>query len=1126
MRVMTVLLALALAACQPALPDAEPGFDQLAASQPRADADGDGDPDDTDCAPNDPTIFTGATEACDVVDSDCDGSLVDEFDDTDSDGEPDCTDVDDDGDGDPDVSDCAWLDPTIFAGATEACDTVDSDCDGDYVDEFDDTDSDGNPDCIDGDDDGDGDPDLTDCEPLDDAIYTGAVEACDALDSDCDGDLVDGFADTDSDGTPNCVDGDADGDGWGAALDCDDLDDDVHPGALELCDGVDSDCDGDLVDGFTDTDGDGMPDCAEDDSDGDGSLDIDDCAPLDPDVFPGNIEVPDDGVDNDCSGDDTVSCYDDADGDGFGGGTPTLLEGACGDLLADGSDCDDGDELIHPGADELCDGVDNDCDGDADEDLDYVDWYADADGDGFGDPDQPWSDNPACEPPDGYTDDAGDCDDEDPAIHPDAEELCDGADSDCDGVLDEQEADGDGDGVPPCDGDCDDDDPDVYRGAVEICDDGLDQDCDGAEDPDLDRDDPQCWPGGCSTAGRQAHPGLLLLALPLLPLLARRRRRLSRTAPLALTLLALLSLAPQRADAFEVEQALRQLDFAREELARGELSKALRSAETALRLCPTCQDGVVIKAFAWEALGSLRLAEAHLLAYVEVAGENTASVEATVALERVQKALVHSHRRGAVRSTPFGVDEVMMSPLIGVDPEPYRERIHKALDKGLCAVGRAAAAELILADPHAQDGWKLMGDAARCAGEIRQSVVAYRRYADAGGQERSIREMVQTLSMNLCTVVIHVDAADADARIDTGTEYLTPLELGGTFTFPDAPANLEMTLVVSGLGLRTEELAIPGLFPGDVHEVTVATEQIGTGRVRLAEAVPEGVNASFVSGERVLSPAPGEAVEVTAGALVGRVRSADGEAEVLVQVPRDGELLFEPGAHLPTSLTVAGLPAGASVRLVIRPAAGEPVEQTRALPAELGGWDPATGVRVSPPTRFGSLPAGTGGLFVDHPGLGQGSTPIELEGGSARTLTWPLETLDGVPRVRDAWLAWTKVERQATTGRARTGALAATSAILAGAGAALLIGAAAQNPRLASSRSIGIAATTSAFDEAAYEQAWLDNQAAQQARSALVTSGGISLGIGGVGFAITLGSARAAGSAEARLEPWDPSAVE
>lgn len=135
-----------------------------------------------------------------------------------------------------------------------------------------------------------------------------------------------------------------------------------------------------------------------------------------------------------------VPTCDDLDGDGYN---------ACVDQ------CDDDPER-HPGREELCDGLDNDCDGQVDEDND---------GDG-------WS---ACQ---------GDCDDWDATVHPGAQELCDRKDNDCSGDLPSWETDGDGDGFAGCEGDCDESRGEVFPGAPELCD-GLDNDCDDQVDEEV-----------------------------------------------------------------------------------------------------------------------------------------------------------------------------------------------------------------------------------------------------------------------------------------------------------------------------------------------------------------------------------------------------------------------------------------------------------------------------------------------------------------------------------------------------------------------------------------------------------------------------------------------------------------
>lgn len=177
-----------------------------------------------------------------------------------------------------------------------------------------------------------------------------------------------------------------------------------------------------------------LPEFCGYDFDGDGWADIEgDCNDDDDSINPGADEVPYDGIDQDCDGEDLV----DVDGDGFS---------------PEDGDCNDDDDSINPDADEIpYDGIDQDCDG---EDL------TDVDGDGF-------------------TPDDGDCDDDNEDINPDAEEIpYDGIDQDCDG---EDLDDVDGDGFSPDDGDCDDENEDINPDAEEIPNDGIDQDCNGED---------------------------------------------------------------------------------------------------------------------------------------------------------------------------------------------------------------------------------------------------------------------------------------------------------------------------------------------------------------------------------------------------------------------------------------------------------------------------------------------------------------------------------------------------------------------------------------------------------------------------------------------------------------------
>jgi len=175
-----------------------------------------------------------------------------------------------------------------------------------------------------------------------------------------------------------------------------------------------------------------------------------------------------------------------------------------GDGVHTPEDCDDTDATVFPGAEETCNGRDDDCDGETDESVQQA-FYIDEDGDGHGDPTRTtW----ACSLPSGAAELADDCNDANPDISPSADEVCNDEDDDCDGFVDEDarvdryiDADGDGygdgaaeacpdaSGFSDLPGDCNDADPLVHPGVVADSCDGEDSDCDG----DVDEDSKPGW---------------------------------------------------------------------------------------------------------------------------------------------------------------------------------------------------------------------------------------------------------------------------------------------------------------------------------------------------------------------------------------------------------------------------------------------------------------------------------------------------------------------------------------------------------------------------------------------------------------------------------------------------------
>ncbi len=255
--------------------------------------------------------------------------------------------------------------------------------------------------------------------------------------------------------TNRSKDVDYDGDSYNETQgDCNENDSLINPGEIEICDGRDNNCDGTIDEGFVDADSDGYKEC------------FDDCNDSDPAVNPGESEIAYNGKDDDCN---AATPDDDLDSDSYPGA----------------SDCDDYDSSVNPGAVEICDGIDNNCNGNIDEN------FTDADGDGYA----------AC---------YDDCDDSVYSTNPGAPEICDGIDNNCDGSIDEGFTDADSDGYAACNGDCNESDPAINPRAPEICD-GIDNNCDGYTDGidiDVDGDGYTVCGGDCVDLDLAVNPGM------------------------------------------------------------------------------------------------------------------------------------------------------------------------------------------------------------------------------------------------------------------------------------------------------------------------------------------------------------------------------------------------------------------------------------------------------------------------------------------------------------------------------------------------------------------------------------------------------------------------------------------
>jgi hypothetical protein len=457
-----------------------------------------------DCTDNAPAINPSAAELCgDGLDNNCDGQ-VDEG----------CI-IDNDEDGYDSTVDCDDENALIYPNAVELCNNIDDDCDGTadngltFVNYYVDTDGDGygagaasnlcsNP--------GAGYvTNNTDCNNNNATIHAITTEVCNNFDDDCNGVIDNGL-------TFVNYYVDTDGDGYGAGTasnlcsnpgagyvtnntDCNNNNATVHAITTEVCNNFDDDCNGVIDNGLTfvnyyvDTDGDGygfgtaVSLCA---NPGFGFVTNNmDCNGSNSAINPGAVEICGNAVDEDCSGTAAVC----------------VVLGCTNSLACNYNPLatQDNGSCVLP-AIEICNNLDDDCNGVIDNGLTFVNYYVDTDGDGYG---AGAASNLCSNPGAGYVTNNTDCNNNNATVHAITTEVCNNLDDDCNGVIDNGltfvnyyvDTDGDGYGAGAASNlcsnpgagyvtnntDCSASNNAVHPGAIEVCGNQLDDDCTGGD---------------------------------------------------------------------------------------------------------------------------------------------------------------------------------------------------------------------------------------------------------------------------------------------------------------------------------------------------------------------------------------------------------------------------------------------------------------------------------------------------------------------------------------------------------------------------------------------------------------------------------------------------------------------
>ena len=261
---------------------------------------------------------------------------------------------------------------------------------------------------------------------------------------------------------------------------------------------------------------------------------------------------------------------------------------------------------------------------------------------------------------------------------------------------------------------------------------------------------------------------------------------------------------------------------------------------------------------------------------------------------------------------------------------------------------------------------------------------------------------------------------------------------------------------------------------------------------------------------------------VTSGGVRLQIVGEEGRTEVEVEVAEGERLVFDPAPWLPTSLVLSGLPAGTDYRIYLEGQGDALLEREAFVPLDGGGLDPTTGVRIAPAQHLKGLIGGTGGLFIEHPSLGDGATLLTLEPGTTNTIQYRWRSMAGIPGVEARYRQW-KEDRDSyilKTHRRTRISLAATI-VSSVAAAVFWTGAGVVSRDVAAEKARGVSAAQEG-DWSTVTEANLANQDAARTQNGLAIAGTIA-GIGAAaGVVVTISFDRRGRARIANFPGWDP----